>query len=108
VTHDAPPHQRLGVSVLVAGGGSAHIVAAGELDLETAPVLADALTDTARRAPRVTLDLRAVTFLDAPAVARIWAALTCLRGRLSVVPPAEGTPARRFLRLARLDDRLPA
>jgi anti-anti-sigma factor len=100
------PDQRLGVSVL-SGAGSALVVAAGELDLETAPKLADALTDSAGRARCVTLDLSGVTFLDAPAVARVWCAITTLRGRLSVVPPRKGSAAMRFLQLARLDDRLP-
>lgn len=99
--------RRLGVSVL-AQVGSTHVVAAGELDLETAPLLADALVDSASRARRVTLDLSAVTFLDAPAVARMWCAVEVLRGRLAVIPPRRGTPAARFLQLSRLDDRLPA
>ena len=97
---------RFGVSVL-SGAATTHIVAAGELDLETAPLLARALLDSARRSRRVTLDLHAVTFLDAPAVARTWAAISTLRGRLSVVPPRSGTAAARFLELSRLDDRLP-
>jgi anti-anti-sigma factor len=99
--------RRLGVSVL-AGGGTTLVVAAGELDLETAPLLADALTDSARTSRRVTLDLAAITFLDAPAVARVWAAVDTLRGRLAVVPPHRDSAAMRFLQLARLDDRLPA
>lgn len=99
--------QRLALSVLLGTSGSAHIVAAGELDIETAPALAEALCESGSRARRIVLDLRAVTFLDAAAVARVWSVVRDLRGRLSVVPPTGGA-ALRFLQLSRLDDTLPA
>ena len=81
--------RRLGLSVLVTGGGSgAQIVAAGELDGETVPALAEALADTAGRARRVVLDLTAVTLLDAVAFAGVCAALAAHRGQVALIPPA--------------------
>lgn len=40
------------------------VVAAGELDLCTAPVLADAIRDAAARASAIEIDLAEVTFMD--------------------------------------------
>ena len=95
-------HRRLGLSVLLGSSGSAQIVAVGELDIETAPTLADALTDTAAGARRVVVDLTAVTFLDPTALATVCAAVSALRGQVAVIPPAGGA-GRRFLQVLRLD-----
>jgi anti-anti-sigma factor len=93
--------------VLVANAGSARIVAAGELDLETAPALAETLADVAGRARRIVLDLSAVTFLDPAGAGQVWHALTDLRGRVACIPPADGA-ALRFLHVLRLDGTLAA
>ena len=88
--------QRLGLSVLHGGARSAHVVAAGELDVETVDLLQDTLCETRRRARLITLDLSAVTFLDLAGVAFLHRAVVKLGAQLSIVPPAGG-PARRLL-----------
>ena len=69
-------------------------MAAGELDLETAPALADVLGDAATDTRSVVLDLQAVTYLDPSAVATVAGAVSRMRGRLSVLPPDERAGGR--------------
>ena len=77
--------RRLGLSVLLADSG-AQIVAVGELDVETAPALADAVADTARSARRIVLDLSAVTYLDPAAAACVRLTLAGFEGQVAVIP----------------------
>jgi anti-anti-sigma factor len=48
--------------------GGVVVVASGEIDLSTSPELRAALRAPEARAPRVVLDLRAVTFMDSSAL----------------------------------------
>lgn len=98
--------RRLGLSVLFGGARSAHVVAAGELDMETVPFLEETLCQSCRRARRITLDLTAVTFLDLAAVSLLYRAAGRLDTELSIVPPAGG-PARRLLRTSGAELLLP-
>lgn len=98
--------QRLGLSVLHGGARSAHVVAAGELDVETVDFLHETLCDTHQRARRITLDLTAVTFLDLAGVAFLYRAVVKLGSQLSIVPPAGG-PARRLLQTSGAELLLP-
>ena len=99
--------KRLGLSVLLPGAGGAHIVAAGELDIETAPALAETLVDAAARTRRVMLDLAAVTFLDPAAAGVICSAIRSSRAHVAVTPPANRTGGR-LLEVLRLEHALAA
>jgi anti-sigma B factor antagonist len=99
---DRPPAFQLEEERLASG--ALVLIAAGELDLATAPVLRnrlDAAVDAC--AKRVVLDLTAVSFIDSVAMAAIIHARTRLgdAGRLAVVIPS-GSYTRLVLEIAGL------
>ncbi|GIF75954.1 hypothetical protein Asi02nite_54720 [Asanoa siamensis] len=58
-----------GLSVTVSGApGGGSITAAGEVDMNTAGKLFEAIRDALRRGPDVAVDLSAVTFLDSQGI----------------------------------------
>ena len=89
--------------------GDDRIVAAqGELDLHTAPRLAEALTPHVEAGTRVIADLTAVTFMDSSGVAVLVNALARARqtgAELVVVAPEPRV--RRVLAITGLDGMLP-
>jgi anti-sigma B factor antagonist len=83
------------------GEGSARIALAGELDMQTVPVLEDHLAQVeAGEVAEITLDLRDVTFLDSTAVHAFIAARDGAKehGRRLILVGV-GPPARRLLEL---------
>lgn len=83
------------------GGGSARIALAGELDMQTVPVLEDHLAQVeAGEVAEITLDLRDVTFLDSTAVHAFISARDRAKehGRRLILVGV-GPPARRLLEL---------
>jgi anti-sigma B factor antagonist len=85
--------------------GFAVILAAGEIDLHTAPAFRDEmLTAITRDSPRLIVDLSEVTFLDSSGLAALVSALRRARdegGWVRLVGPTSGP--RKVLRIVQLD-----
>lgn len=80
--------------------------AEGEIDLETADVLASALrAQVAAGGDGVVLDLLGVPFMDSSGLKHLLTASKELRDRLIVVL-SPGSPIRRLLELAEIADRI--
>jgi anti-anti-sigma factor len=86
------PQGSLGSDVAITEHGEVvRVGASGELDLETAPRLDAALTQVEERARAVTIDLRALTFMDSSAIhllTRHADRARCDGFALSIIPPA--------------------
>lgn len=91
-------------------GGWTILVAAGELDLYTAPRLRDEVLATLEGgATQIALDLHDVGFIDSTGLGILVACLKRVRerdGRLVVIAP-ETSPLRRLLALTGLAEALP-
>jgi len=89
--------------------GRAVVVAAGEIDMTTAPGLRDALAAASHACTRVVLDLSAVTFLDSSGVAVLVDTLREGRqGRpLALSLAGAAHTVRRVLDITRVDRMLP-
>jgi len=88
-------------------GGIAVIEATGEIDLETADMLAGALrSQIAAGVSGIVLDLLEVPFMDSSGLKQLLAASNEMRERLVVVLGPE-SPVRRLLELAEIADRIP-
>ena len=88
--------------------GGAVVTATGELDLHTAPRLAEALAPHVDAGDTVIADLTAVTFMDSSGVAVFVQALVRARdtgARLALVAPQ--SRVRRVLAITGLDGMLP-
>lgn len=107
----APP--RFGCTLRDGGLDAAWVRVTGELDLSTAAVLEQALRRADLRAPRVVLDLRALTFIDSSGVLVIAHAsdrarrsgrrLVLVRGPTEVDCVLELTGASNVLEIVNLD-----
>jgi anti-sigma B factor antagonist len=101
---EAPSAGDLQLSVM-AGRDQARVTARGEVDLATAPSLAECFQRLAARRPKtVIVNLREVTFLDAAGLRPFVAAYHQLRrqgGNLVITSPSQ--PAARVLELTGLD-----
>lgn len=87
-------------------GGVALVRAEGEIDLETADMLASALrAQVAAGVDGVVLDLLGVPFMDSSGLKQLLTASKELRDRLIVVI-SPGSPVRRLLELAEIADRI--
>ncbi len=98
----APTHAR--ASARVTPEGSTTVVhAAGEFDVSSAPILAAALRSASHRRKDVVIDMSAVTFIDASAVAELVAATASavsLGATLAIIEA--GAPVSRVLSLVGL------
>ncbi len=76
----------------------------GEVDLQHAPRLRKALTDSLLGGRGVIVDLSPVTFIDSSGIAALIEAYQMARtGGNAFILAAPSAPARRVLKLARLD-----
>lgn len=83
------------------------VTATGEIDVETAGSLSDSVTEALARAPRVLLDLSAVTFIDSTGLGvlvRAHRAAEARGGFFAVVHPTPQT--RKLVRVLGLDQLL--
>lgn len=83
------------------------VTATGEIDVETAGSLSDSVTEALTRAPRVLLDLSAVTFIDSTGLGvlvRAHRAAEARGGFFAVVHPTPQT--RKLVRVLGLDQLL--
>jgi anti-sigma B factor antagonist len=87
--------------------GSTIVIAAGEIDMATAPALRTALIDAAGVSSKVVVDLSAVTFLDSTGLSVLMDGFKKLsaRGSMCLVGPT-GMVAKVF-RVTRLDEVIP-
>lgn len=65
---DDRPTPPLTIDVVEAGDATARVIAAGDVDLASAPALVDAVVSRLEASRRVQLDLSGVTFLDSSGV----------------------------------------
>lgn len=89
-------------------GDAARVTVRGELDVATAPRLDDALSEVEAPGRHVTVDLRALTFIDSSGINVLTAhaaRAAAERVTLSIFPP--GAPAARALDVAGVRDVLP-
>jgi anti-sigma B factor antagonist len=83
------------------------VTATGEIDVETAGSLSDSVTEALAQAPRVLLDLSAVTFIDSTGLGvlvRAHRAAEARGGFFAVVHPTPQT--RKLVRVLGLDQLL--
>jgi anti-anti-sigma factor len=89
------------------GPGVVRVKLNGELDLATAPEVADALAEASRGAALVILDLSEITFMDSRGLQVICTAkdrLSEVDGRLVIIPG--GRQVQRLFELTNIDRRL--
>jgi anti-sigma B factor antagonist len=89
------------------GPAAAVVTADGEVDLETSPMLRDAIGDAIRQFARVHVDMRAVTFMDSTGVATLLAAAEAARREETDLSLQVSMSVRRVLELAGVDAALP-
>ena len=89
------------------GPTGVRVLADGEVDLETAPMLRSAIADALRANKRVAVDLRAVTFLDSTGVAALLAAAESARRDSVELEIEVSRVVRRVLELTGVDSALP-
>ena|SRR5829696_2682318 len=89
------------------GPAGAIVAADGEVDLETSPMLREALDEALRLYARVHVDLRAVTFLDSTGIATLLGVAEVARRSEVELTLQVSQVVRRVLELAGVDATLP-
>jgi anti-anti-sigma factor len=103
--HGEPPFRLEQESI----DGRRRMAVSGEIDIQSAPVLEDALTEACATARTIELDLHEVSFIDSRGIRAILAAKAACAEReveLMMVPSRHAEPHRAF-ELSGLLDRLP-